>query len=338
MSSLWTLLVLLPDRLSLLPRACEAVSDWEGMLAEADREGVLGLVAWGLREIGWRLPEPADGWVRQRILGVAMQQLQARATLKAVTEALEHAGIRSVPFKGPMLAETYYPPGALRPCGDLDILIDPSNRERAEEVLRGLGYMVEEPSKWGRFERFRHEVQAKMPGAFGLELHQNVNASLGVPVPTGGFLDRATFANTSVGRLRKPTLPDCLMTVALHAAISLFLRAKWLMDVKMICVAATDHQIQRALTLAKEHRVESAVVFALEEAERVGARVGPLPERWRIRHGLARKLRPAVATATERGKLSPMPVVHLVLSDEPAVWPALMAFRVWNHVGRRKGF
>jgi len=329
---------LLPDRLSLLPRACEAISDWDATIAEADREGVLGLLSWGLREVGWRLPTTADAWVRQRMLAVAMQQLQARATLKKVTEALEEAGIRCAPFKGPMLAETYYPPGALRPCGDLDILIDPSNRVRAEEVLRGRGYSVEEPSNWGRFERFRHEVQACKAGEFGVELHQNVNSSFGVPVRTAPFLDRATPTSTSVGVLRMLSLPDALMAVALHATASQFLRAKWLMDVKMICAAATDSQIRQAQSVAKEHRVESAVVFALREAERRGATVAPIVDRWRIRHGLARKLRPAVAAALARGALSPMPIVHLMLSDELAVWPAAMVFRVWNHVGRRKGW
>jgi hypothetical protein len=336
MSPLWTLLVLLPDRLSLLPRACEAISDWDPTIAEADREGVLGLLIWGLREVGWRLPAPADAWVRQRMVGVAMQQLQAWATLKKVTEALEGEGIRSAPFKGPMLAETYYPPGALRPCGDLDILIDPSNRMRIEDVLRRRGYLVEEPSNWRRFERFRHEVDACKPGEFAVELHQNVNSSFGVPVPTGPFLDRATPASTSVGLLRKLSLPDALMTVALHATASQFQRAKWLMDVKMICVAATDSQIRQAQSLAQEHRVESAVVFALREAEGVGAKVAPLPERWRLRHGLARKLRPVVASALARRGLSPMPVVHLMLSDDVATWPRLMMFRVWDHVGRKR--
>ncbi len=334
MSSLWKLLVVLPDRLSLLPRACEAVADWDETLADADREGVLGLLIWSLREVGWRLAGPLDAWVRQRMLGVAKRHLQALATLQSVTAALDDAGIRSAPFKGPMLAETYYPKGALRPCGDVDILIDPSNRALAEDVLRLRGYSVEEPTKWGRFERFRHEVQAAKSGEFGVELHQNVNSSFGVPVPTAPFLDRASATSTSVGVLRLLSLPDALMAVALHATASHFLQAKWLMDVKMICSVATDHEIRQAHSFARECHVESAVVYALKEAERAGSKIVPLPDRWRRRHALARKLRPAVSAAVARRELSPMPLVHLLLSDRLAAWPELMAFRVWNHVGR----
>lgn len=337
MSSLWKLLVLLPDRLSLLPRACEAVADWDETLSDADREGVLGLLIWSLREVDWRLPGPLDAQVRQRMLGVAAQQLQALATLQSVTEALGEAGIRSAPFKGPMLAETYYPKGALRPSVDVDILIDPSNRAGAEEVLRRRGYSVEEPSSWGRFEGFRHEVQAAKSGEFSVELHQNVNSSFGVPVPTGPLLDRASAQRTSLGELRLLSLPDALMGVALHATASQFLMAKWLMDVKMIATVATDQEMRRAHALAREYGVESAVVFGLKEAERAGAKILPLPDRWRRRHVLARKLRPVVAAALARGALSPMPVIHLLLSDRLAAWPTLMAFRVWNHVGLRRG-
>jgi hypothetical protein len=258
---LLSLLACIPDRLGMLSEACRSIVDWRVTLQCADASGVLGLLTWSLREVGWRLPPTVQAWAHARVHAIAMQQLQARASLQRVLSHLEAAGIRCVPFKGPHLAERYYPKGAVRPACDLDILIDPENRWPAEQVLRCLGYDVERPGPLRCYELFRHEIKATKLNATGLELHQHVNNSFGVVVPTAPFLARSTRDS----RGSHLALPDDLLLVTVHASASLFLSFKWLMDVKLLCLAASPADVQEALTQAQACQVLSPFVFGLRE-------------------------------------------------------------------------
>jgi hypothetical protein len=57
-----------------------------------------------------------------------------------VTAALRRAGIRAVLLKGAALATWLYDDGAVRPYGDVDLLVAPGDHARAERVLVGLGF------------------------------------------------------------------------------------------------------------------------------------------------------------------------------------------------------
>jgi hypothetical protein len=331
------LLAHIPDQLDQLPQACEAVEDWDHTMRAAHANGVLGLLSWALNQSGWQLPAQVAEWTHTRVRASAMQQLQARASLRKVLAELDRAKIRCAPFTGPFLADQYYPQGVVRSAVDLDILIDPRHRGEAEEALRSIGYLVEDPGPVASYERFRHEIKASKADATAVELHQHVNSSFGVPVPTGPFLDRSTcVSNPQLGRVRDLALADALLLVTLHASASLFVAAKWLMDVKLLALAASPTQVKDALVRAEEHHVLSAFIFGLHYVQKVNVRTPALPSRaaWRVRHQVAAALRPAVLSSLAQGRPSPMPLVHLVLSDSLLSWPRLAGFRLWDHLRR----
>ena len=62
-----------------------------------------------------------------------------------VRAALERAGIRSVLLKGPAFARLLYRDARSRDYTDVDLLVDPARLERAEEVLRALGFQRFDP-------------------------------------------------------------------------------------------------------------------------------------------------------------------------------------------------
>ncbi len=71
------------------------------------------------------------------VLFISAAQSAAADRLK---KALSVAGIRFVPFKGYVLRE-YYPVPESRIMGDIDVLIDEENREKAKAVLTGAGFI-----------------------------------------------------------------------------------------------------------------------------------------------------------------------------------------------------
>jgi putative nucleotidyltransferase-like protein len=76
---------------------------------------------------------------RHLVDGTASHLLLSRE-LERLLERFEGARIPVIPLKGPALAETLYPHPALRPCGDLDLLIRRETLESADHLLLGLGY------------------------------------------------------------------------------------------------------------------------------------------------------------------------------------------------------
>lgn len=62
------------------------------------------------------------------------------ADSRAAVKALSGAGIKTILFKGMAVALKYYGNPALRPMGDVDVLVHPEDVSRAEGVLQELGW------------------------------------------------------------------------------------------------------------------------------------------------------------------------------------------------------
>jgi len=73
-----------------------------------------------------------------RLLNAARTLAVDRVTVEVVT-ALDAAGIPSILLKGPSIARWLYPEGGRR-YADTDLLVQASDRERAVDVLRALGF------------------------------------------------------------------------------------------------------------------------------------------------------------------------------------------------------
>jgi hypothetical protein len=77
--------------------------------------------------------------VRRRATTAALKSMHMAAKLVEILTALERAGIRALPIKGPTLAVRNYGSVALRGSVDLDILVDPSDVTGAAHVLSKMG-------------------------------------------------------------------------------------------------------------------------------------------------------------------------------------------------------
>lgn len=82
-------------------------------------------------------------------------------------KALEDAKIPFIPLKGSVMAK-FYPQPYMRISGDVDILIEPGNCERAISVLKDtLNYTLEQGTSL-------HDYQLLSPGGVHLELHHTL--------------------------------------------------------------------------------------------------------------------------------------------------------------------
>ena len=148
-----------------VPTMPEGVS-LEELYAFAKLHGVEAMVFHGLEQLN--IPETDPVWQNWRnradvLLTQSIVQLAERDVLFA---ALPAAGIEILPVKGCWLKEQY-PDIDYRQMSDLDMLIHPEDRKKAEAVMAQLGYTKEEDAAEN------HDAYIKPP-YMGVELHHSL--------------------------------------------------------------------------------------------------------------------------------------------------------------------
>ena len=117
---------------------------WDVLLRTMELQGVAPLVHANLTRLrSGRIPSPYAERLREMCRGVLRVNLSLVAQLRDLLQAFDRRRIRALPFKGPVLATTAYGSVALRPFGDLDILISGRDGAAARRLLLELGYVLD---------------------------------------------------------------------------------------------------------------------------------------------------------------------------------------------------
>lgn len=137
--------------------------NWAALLPFARKHGMTGLLYKAVQNhASANLPPTVLATLRETYLNTRLSHRLAYEELGALLDVFGRAGIPLVVLKGAVLAQTLYPDPALRPFGDLDLLIHPEDQTRAEEILRARGCDVPEEMQegadsalWGQQTFFR---------------------------------------------------------------------------------------------------------------------------------------------------------------------------------------
>jgi len=165
------------------------------------------------------------------------KSLQLTGELARLVAALETHGIKTVVLKGIPLSFMLYGSLALRPPGDIDILVWPENVERAITVLEGTGYEIEHSSFSTLEQRKRnmdgeghHFGYAHKDKGISVELHWRLgNDDLELPVSyIKDCLTEIKLAGHTINVLQQEEL---LVFLALHGAKHGWHCLKWLVDI-----------------------------------------------------------------------------------------------------------
>ncbi len=129
-----------------LAQAAAAVTEWDGVAAQAEMHGLAPLLYAHTRAAGVQLPSP----VRRELQGLYLRHRDANRVrtdvLCNILSAYQAAGVPALVLKGAALSHTVYPEPGLRPMSDLDILVREGDLRRAQSLLDSLGFAAPLPA------------------------------------------------------------------------------------------------------------------------------------------------------------------------------------------------
>lgn len=151
---------------------------------------------------------------------VVASNLRVDAATADVTAALAAAGIPSILLKGPSIGRWLYSPEEPRGYSDSDLLVDPGDMTRAEQVLAALGftrrYDIEGLPEW--WDEHAHEWWRADDGVW-VDLHQTLAGTVADGTTVWNVLRDQTESMEVARREVRVLAPAArALHVALHAA------------------------------------------------------------------------------------------------------------------------
>jgi hypothetical protein len=185
------------------------------------------------------------------------------------------APIVPLPWKGRTLAAAHWPRPAMRPAGDLDLLLEPSAVDEAARRLERAGYRRAPADPSGRFRAPPTGIELIPPSGkrMGIDLHARPFRSVGARIALDSLLARAHFSTVAGQRVRLLDPADELHLCFVHAAKHAVASLKWLLDLCAIAAHADGETWQKATSRALESGTGRALFAAAQLAATVGAAV-----------------------------------------------------------------
>lgn len=214
--------------------------DWDSLLQQAEYHGVTPLLHRALQERQAALPAGVQERLELSSSGTAADNTKLYLELAAVLEALRTAGVPVLVLKGAHLAEIVYRDVALRPMGDVDLLVRRTDLSCAERAMLGLGYRPQiAPGGIQDYSAHRHLPPFLKDGAVPIEIHRSIDESGCFHIDAEGLWERARTVRIAGVEALVLSPEDLLLHLCLHTGFQHGFR----IPLRMICdiVATIRH-------------------------------------------------------------------------------------------------
>jgi hypothetical protein len=217
---------------------------WKLLFDLADRHGAQPLLYQSLVDIEDAIPREQTSWLEQRYQTNLHKALFLSRELIRIVAYLSARGLAVMPYKGLALAELIYRDIALRPSGDIDLLIHPEDLPSIRDAVRELGYSPHlslSPTEEHAYLKSGYELA--FDGDAGpnlLEVQWAIQPSFySVDFDMPGLFRRAVTVSVAGRRMQTPSCEDLLLVLSTHAAKHVWSRLVWLCDIARIMSLST---------------------------------------------------------------------------------------------------
>ena len=255
--------------------------DWDHLWRLGHVHEVLPLLVTTITALGGSI-HPPEAWssdAQRRRSATLLQNRSLLGELLATLDAMSAAGVEAIPVKGLVLTEMLYGNLALRPAGDIDVLVRADDLPAAREALRGRGYEQEAVPAYEERHHPFHDAPYYRPGPFrhtALELHHGLSAPRQFKMDAASLWERSVTTELFGRTLRVLGPEDTLLHLAVHRARAP-LRLRWLVDIaELMRRSGPELDIAFLLGQARAIGARTTLSMTLELSERLlGAPVPP---------------------------------------------------------------
>ncbi|MGA9773949.1 MAG: nucleotidyltransferase family protein [Blastocatellia bacterium] len=239
-------------------------TDWPLLVKTAEHHGLASLVFASLKKSGLlnAAPKSAIETLRLAYVRASVANQQAFQELASLVDCFEREKIELIILKGGALAGTIYPEIALRPMGDVDLLIAPDAVERTASLLVGQGYIAYTEMADGFANRFSVEQaflkKGNRPSQIDLHWHAFTTPYYFERTPLAWFQQRTMEISINNRRAVAFSPTAQLLHLSVHYMMHSYRRLIWSYDMALL-VARCYGEIDW------EDLIESATEFGLSQ-------------------------------------------------------------------------
>lgn len=244
--------------------------DWSQLLKLTTNHGLFPHLYYMIQDIEHEVPTEVYQTLRTRYERAALQNLQFAQRLHHVVETFDEHDIRTIPYKGPTLAEVAYGDVGRRWFGDLDFLVAEEDILRARVILQEQGYeqtnfldippshLVENSTfRWEREFRFSNndnEIQIELrPQFMGGD---QSNAAI-----FEDLWERRTTVSVAGRPVQALSPEDRALLLLTHGAKHGWLRLSWICDIACVLQHSVDWEL--VLERAGDYGWKTAALLGL---------------------------------------------------------------------------
>lgn len=299
--------------------------EWRIARATAAMHGVSALLSGTLR---WHGPPGWDAFLQDQRHHTHARHLRLQELMHQIDGAARAAGIALVALKGAELHSLgLYAPGE-RPMGDIDLLVDSRDTDRAARVLRDLGFHETVPT-WKHRTFLPRDTQR--PAALGehadnylkVELHDRLREPL--PLRPEEITRWALAVNAGPGLNGYPSKASLMSHLLLHAAGAMAPRALRLVQLHDLALLSACMTSQDWDELLRQSRQDGGHWWSAPPLL-ILARYYPSAVPARVLEALIRVCPARLVRIARRRTLSDVSFSHLWISAFPGIeWSRSLA-------------
>lgn len=302
------------------------------MLTLACQHNIAPLLHRSLAAAGVSPPAPIRRHIERVVLYNTAKGRRLAHELAWLMAALERAGIRSLPFKGPVLAASAYGNVSLRPFNDLDLIVHPDDADKTARLLASRGFpdWGVAPADLSHHQRCECEHSFVRADGVTVDLHWRLSRRhFPFPLEFDCLWRRAVPCLLGPGGPAVPNLGavDTLQVLCMHGTKHAWERLAWVCDIAELLAAHPAMPWEFALAQSKALGATRMTLLGLAlAADLLDA---PLPQEARDQIAADRGI--AGLTRYVRGRLFHPPAIGLGAT----VRQSLFHLRVRNRPAQR---
>jgi hypothetical protein len=268
-----------------IPELLATPLEWPRILERACSHQVYPLLYRNLRDLGCAsVPDAVQSELKGLYLANALRNQLLAEELARQLRLLGEAGIRVIPLKGVMLAQSLFGDLAARVCSDIDVLVPAGEAVQARRVILANGYSSQFTEEFFAKHQLHTTAECSLisrrePLTYLVELHWTLLQDSGKDAQAMTELwSEARPADFLGARAWEFTPEWQFLYLSCHAAYHKWNTLKWLADIHELCVS-TPIDWKQVKQYVVEYELEPVVEPTLAACWRLFDT--PVPEEFR---------------------------------------------------------